>query len=90
MYQVRKRDGKIVDFDRTKVINAVNAAFLDVDGLLYETDTAEDIADEIGSLVAKNENDVSVEIIQNKIEELLMRSERLDVARAYPSVPSTP
>ena len=83
MYQVRKRDGSIVDFDRTKVINAVNAAFLDVDGLLYETDTAEDIAEEIGSLVAKNENDVSVEIIQNKIEELLMRSERLDVARAY-------
>ena len=83
MYQVRKRDGSIVDFDRTKVINAVNAAFLDVDGLLYETDTAEDIAEEIGSLVAKNENDVSVEIIQNKIEELLMRSERPDVARAY-------
>ena len=83
MYQVKKRDGSIVDFDRTKVINAVNAAFLDVDGLLYETDTAEDIAEEIGSLVAKNENDVSVEIIQNKIEELLMRSERLDVARAY-------
>ena len=54
-----------------------------MDGLLYETDTAEDIAEEIGSLVAKNENDVSVEIIQNKIEELLMRSERLDVARAY-------
>lgn len=83
MYQIRKRDGSIVDFDRTKVINAVNAAFLDVDGLLYETDTAEDIAEEIGSLVAKNENDVSVEIIQNKIEELLMRSERPDVARAY-------
>ena len=83
MYQVRKRDGSVVNFDRTKVINAVNAAFLDVDGLLYETDTAEDIAEEIGSLVAKNENDVSVEIIQNKIEELLMRSERLDVARAY-------
>ena len=83
MYQVKKRDGSIVDFDRDKVINAVNAAFLDVDGLLYETDTAEDIAEEIGSLVAKNENDVSVEIIQNKIEELLMGSERPDVARAY-------
>ena len=83
MYQVKKRDGTIVDFNRDKVINAVNAAFLEVDGLLYETDTAEDIADEIGSLVVKNPNDVPVEIIQNKIEELLMRSERLDVARAY-------
>ena len=83
MYQVKKRDGTIVDFDRNKVINAINAAFLEVDGLLYETDTAEDIADEIGSLVVKNPNDVPVEIIQNKIEELLMRSERPDVARAY-------
>jgi ribonucleoside-triphosphate reductase len=83
MYQVIKRDGTIVDFNREKVINAINAAFLEVDDLLYETDTVSDIADEIGSLVAKSENDISVEVIQNKIEELLMRSERPDVARAY-------
>ena len=82
MYVI-KRDGSKVEFDRQKVINAINAAFLEVDGILYETDTAEDIATEIGTLVAKNENGVSVEVIQNKIEEYLMRSERKDVARAY-------
>lgn len=82
MYVI-KRDGNKVEFDRQKVINAINAAFLDVDGILYETDTAEDIATEIGALIAKNENGVSVEVIQNKIEEYLMRSERKDVARAY-------
>ena len=82
MYVI-KRDGSKVEFDRQKVINAINAAFLEVDGILYETDTAEDIATEIGALVAKNENGVSVEVIQNKVEEYLMRSERKDVARAY-------
>ena len=56
MYVI-KRDGSKVEFDRQKVINAINAAFLEVDGILYETDTAEDIATEIGALVAKNEND---------------------------------
>ena len=83
MLYVIKRDGKKVEFQREKVINAINAAFLDVDEILYETDTAEDIATEIGNLIARNKDGVSVEIIQDKIEEYLMRSERPDVARAY-------
>ena len=83
MLYVIKRDGHKVEFDSNKIINAINAAFLEVDGILYETDTAEDIATEIGNMVAKNENGVPVEIIQDKIEEYLMRSERKDVARAY-------
>ena len=82
MYVI-KRDGKKVEYDRNKVVNAINSAFLDVDKVLYETDTAEDIADEITILVAKNSQGISVEIIQDKIEEYLMRSERPDVARAY-------
>ena len=39
-----KRDGTQVPFDKQKIVNAINSAFLDVDGILYETDTAEDIA----------------------------------------------
>ena len=82
MYIV-KRDGTQVPFDKQKIINAINSAFLDVDGILYETDTAEDIADEIESLVEKSSSDISVEAIQNCVEDFLMRSERRDVARAY-------
>ena len=44
---VIKRDGSKVEFNKEKIINAINAAFLEVDGILYETDTANDIADEI-------------------------------------------
>lgn len=75
-----KRDGRKVPFDKNKIINAINRAFLEVDGQIYETDTAEDIAFEIAQRV--NES-TSVEDIQNSIEEYLMRSERKDVARAY-------
>ena len=78
-----KRDGKQVSFDEWKIISAINKAFLEVDGRLYETDTAEDIAHEIALTVLKSNVDVSVETIQDWVEDYLMRSERRDVARAY-------
>ena len=82
---VIKRDGSLVPFDATKIVNAINKAFIEVDGKLYESDTATDIAMEIGDAVLKISNniDVSVEQIQDKVEEYLMRSERPDVAKAY-------
>ena len=82
MYIV-KRDGTKVPFDKQKIIHAINSAFLEVDGILYETDTAKDIADEIEILIVKSISNISVEDIQNWVEDFLMRSERRDVARAY-------
>ena len=78
--KVIKRDGTLVSFDKNKIINAINKAFLEVDGVLYEIDTANDIANDIENLPKEK---ISVEEIQNKIEEELMESERKDVARAY-------
>ena len=78
-----KRDGSQVPFDQQKIINAINKAFIDVDGCLYETDTAEDIAHEIALIVLKSDKNISVETIQEWVEDYLMRSERRDVARAY-------
>lgn len=83
MLYVEKRDGKLAEFKKEKIINAINAAFIEIDGVLYETDTANDIAIEIENFLKRNEKTMSVEIIQDKIEEYLMRSERPDVARAY-------
>lgn len=85
MLQVVKRNGILVPFDKQRIINAVNAAFCEVDGELYETDTANDIADDIYVWAAYDNADkqLTVEDIQNKVEELLMRSERRDVAREY-------
>ena len=53
MVQILKRDGSLVPFNKNKIIVAINKAFLEVDGTLYETDTATDIANEIGEYVAK-------------------------------------
>lgn len=78
-----KRNGTKAPFNEQKIINAINAAFLEVDGKLYETDTAEDIANEIKHLIMASGTDINVEVIQNWIEDFLMRSERRDVAKAY-------
>ena len=80
---VVKRNGEKVAFDANKIIEAINKAFVDVDGMLYETDTATDIAIEIGKMVVNSTEQMTVEDIQNKVEEYLMRSERPDVARSY-------
>ena len=78
-----KRDGEIVSFNENKIINAINKAFVEVDGKLYENDTAIDIADEISRRINISPIAISVEQIQDWVEEYLMRSERPDVARAY-------
>ena len=80
---VIKRDGSLVQFDPTRIINAINKAFIEVDGRLYENDTATDIALEIGKYVDMSPSAVTVETIQDLVEDFLMRSERRDVARAY-------
>ena len=81
--QVIKRNGTKVPFDKAKIIEAINGAFLEVDGILYETETAEDIANDIEVLAEKSGADIDVERIQDCVEDFLMRSERRDVARAY-------
>ena len=60
-----KRDGTFVEFNKIKIENAINAAFLEVDGKLYETDTAQDIATDIEKIVKKAKNPISVEVIQD-------------------------
>lgn len=60
---VTKRDGAIVPFDSRKIVAAINKAFIEVDGKLYENDTATDIALEIGRRVDNSITDVSVETI---------------------------
>ena len=83
-----KRDGTKVPFDENKIINAINKAFIEVDGILYENDTAQDIAAEISNhyysdAIISAGGDLDIESIQDLVEEKLMKSERSDVAKAY-------
>ena len=79
-----KRDGSITQFNKKKIINAINKAFIEVDGKLYEDDTAKDIAEDIERQITHfPDGSVGVEDLQDWIEDYLMRSERRDIARAY-------
>lgn len=82
MVTVIKRNGTRVPFEKEKIAAAINKAFIEVDGTLYENDTAADIAADIEKRLAAN-TEISIEQIQDLVEEYLMRSDRLDVAKAY-------
>lgn len=84
MFDLIKRDGSIAVFDKNKIVNAINKAFIEVDGQLYEDDTAKDIANEIEKKMQHYpEGSIGVEDIQDWVEDFLMQSYRRDVARAY-------
>ena len=76
---VIKRDGTRVLFNPNKIVNAINKAMISAYGSVYESDTAEEIADLIGSRGV----DMSVEQIQDLVEGYLMKSEYPEVAKAY-------
>ncbi len=80
--KVIKRDGRLAEFSREKIKNAVLAAFNDVDGEVTQEakNKASDIASYISGL---QEEKMPVEKIQDIVEEKLMASKRKDVAKAY-------
>lgn len=82
MIKVIKRDGRKAEFDKSKIRNAVLKAFEEVDGeITSEAKTkACEVANYINSL---NNSHISVEEIQDIVEEKLMTSKRKDVAKAF-------
>ena len=78
MYVI-KRDGTRVLFNPDKIVQAINKAMISTYGSVYETDTAEEIAD----LIAQRNCDMSVEQIQDLVEGYLMKSEYPEVAKEY-------
>ena len=77
-----KRDGRQVEFNKEKIYNAVLKAFHEVDG--KTTTEAKAKGKDITSYIEHNiEKDISVEEIQDIVEEKLMASKRKDVAKAF-------
>lgn len=83
MEYIVKRDGSKVLFDPEKVRIALTKAFIETDGKIYETDTIDTIAQEVCDYINGSTKEISVEEIQDFIEESLMDSERKDVAKNY-------
>ena len=80
-FKVIKRDGTLQDFDDMKIIMAIKGAYDDI-GKKFDLE-AEHKAEEIAATVAKVGKDISVEEIQDIVENKLMASNAKDVARAY-------
>ena len=83
MQYIKKRDGRLVEFNRNKVVEAIVKAFKSIDGEItpYATEKANNIAD----FVQKQGKGkiLTVEEIQDLVEQGLMSTKRKDVARAY-------
>jgi ribonucleoside-diphosphate reductase alpha chain len=80
--KIRKRDGRIVDFDKSKIANAVFKAFLATK--TKDGKTAEDIANQVVKIVEERIPGIpGVEDVQNIVEEVLIKNGYAAVAKAY-------
>jgi ribonucleoside-triphosphate reductase len=79
---VVKRHGGEEKFNKDKIIKAVLSAFQDVDKEI--TEEAQNIAQKIGDAVERHQRKkMTVEEIQDFVEDKLMKSSRKDVAQTY-------
>ncbi len=84
MYKVRKRDGKLVNFEMNKISEAIKKAF-DASDKKYDGDMIDFLTIKVTSdFEPKVKDDViSVEDIQDSVETILIKGDYVDVARAY-------
>ncbi len=84
MYKVRKRDGKIVPFEIEKIKGAITKAF-DAEETNYDDNVIDFLALKVTAAFAPEvkDNIIDVEIIQDKVEEVLSQAGYTQVAKAY-------
>ena len=84
MYQVVKRDGKVVDFSIEKISDAITKAF-DAIGKQYHPSVIDLLALNVTSDYVEKiqDNKISVEDIQDSVEKVLSETGYADVAKAY-------
>ena len=84
MYNVLKRDGKIMDFDIKKIADAISLAF-DAQEKEYNQDIIDFLALKVTANFAPKIKDhhIAVEDIQDSVESVLVQAGYDDVAKAY-------
>lgn len=79
--QVRKRDGRLVAFDRKRIENAIIKSMAEtIRGI--DKNLAEKISQQVMFRISTDEP-IKTDTIHDMVEELLMESERKDVAKSY-------
>ena len=84
MYKVTKRDGRTVDFNITRIANAITKAF-DATQIPYNADIINMLSLQVTSDYACKvmEGAIEVESIQDSVEAVLQRAGYSEVAKAY-------
>ena len=78
---VVKRNGESVEFDKVKIKSAISNAFIEIDGKL--DDKSNEIINRISDSIEGLNKELTVEEIQDIIENKLMSSNRKDIAKAF-------
>lgn len=86
MKMILKRDGRRTKFDKEKIVNAIQKAFENTDGEVYDEyaqSKAENIANYIEDYVNSSDKMLGVEEIQDLVENGLMSCKKKNVAKEY-------
>ncbi len=81
--KIRKRDGRLVDFDFMKISDAVYRALLAIGQDDNARERSEGISKKILDLVEQRYKTPHVEEVQDCVEEVLMKEGLINVAKAY-------
>ncbi len=79
--KVTKRDGRVVDYDRNKIVVAIQKANAEVDR--YEQVSDEKIDSIVAGIENKRMDNLMVEDIQDMIEQKLMSEGKFELAKKY-------
>ena len=84
MFQVKKRDGKLVEFDMSKITTALSKAF-NARGVNYTADILNMLTLRVAADFSKKikDNVVNVEDIQDSAEVVLIQAGYVDIAKSY-------
>ncbi|MBI5347633.1 MAG: ribonucleoside triphosphate reductase [Candidatus Aenigmarchaeota archaeon] len=82
--KIRKRDGRVVDFDREKITTAIFRAAVAVGG--QDRNTAESLSEQVAQMLGSQikENEIpEVEQVQDIVEKVLIENGHAKTAKAY-------
>lgn len=79
--QIKKRDGSVVDYDLNKITNAILKANAETNEFLE--DNIDILVEDVDSLLEEKDETLTVECVQDTVEDVLLGSEYKATAKAY-------
>lgn len=82
--KIKKRSGEIVDYDGSKISNAIRKANMESTDINFDSNILEDLTNQVKSYLLCNGDDVpTVENIQDVVEKILIKNNYASTAKAY-------